>query len=359
MLGGPSSRPGRDEETRSPAYAPPMAPPTAPPTTPPATLGAAGHPDLDLDPPRRPRLMGILNATPDSFSDGGRFADPPSAAAHAVAMARSGAAIIDVGGESTRPGAVAVAADEQTRRVAPVIRAVRSALDAAGYSHVWISVDTRLAAVAAAGLDAGAAMINDVSAGRHDPAMLALAAERGCAVCLMHMLGEPGTMQNDPRYGDVVAEVRAFLLERAAAAEAAGVEPGRLMIDPGIGFGKTLEHNLSLLASIGELVDTGYPVLIGASRKRFIAALDPGASGGGESGGGGEPDADHREAGTVAVTLRSAAGGASVVRVHDVASSAQALAVDAAIARAKRAGLAGARGVEAGPGGPSRFASGD
>lgn len=268
--------------------------------------------------------MGVINATPDSFSDGGRFNVPEAAAAQAVAMAGAGAAMIDIGGESTRPGAAAVDAGEQVRRVVPVVRAVREALDGAGHGGVWISVDTRLAAVAEAGLDAGAAMVNDVSAGRADEAMLPLVAERGAALCVMHMRGEPATMQQEPTYGDVLEEVTAFLVERARAAESAGVRRDRIVIDPGIGFGKTLEHNLALLAGIPRLVATGWPVLIGASRKRFIAALDP------EHG----RSAGEREPGTIAATLHAAASGAAVIRVHDVAANGQALRVAQAIAGA-------------------------
>jgi len=287
-------------------------------------LCATGHADLDL---RHARLMGILNATPDSFSDGGRYAEPARAAERARAMAEAGAAVIDVGGESTRPGARAVPADEQIRRAVPVVRAVRHALDRSGHAGVWIGIDTRLAPVAAAALDAGAAMVNDVSAGRHDPDLLPLVARRGCGLALMHMLGEPGTMQHEPRYDDVVGEVAAFLDQRVAAAEHAGVPRDRLVIDPGIGFGKTLAHNLALLARVDRLVATGLPVLVGASRKRFIAALDP----------VGDPDPDHRFGGTVAVTLGAAAAGASLIRVHDVPANAQALRVARAIAASSEA----------------------
>lgn len=250
------------------------------------------------------------------------MAAPQAAAAAGLAMARAGASVLDVGGESTRPGAEPVNAKEQVRRVVPVIVAVRGALDAAGVEGVWISVDTRLAEVAAAALDAGAAMVNDVSAVRDDPELLPLVAERGAAVCLMHMQGDPATMQQQPTYGDVVEEVAGFLAERVQAAERAGVQRDRIVIDPGIGFGKTLEHNLALLAGIPRLAAAGLPVLIGASRKRFIAAIDP------EHG---RTPAD-REPGTIAVTLHAAAAGASLVRVHDVPANAQALRVATALA---------------------------
>ena len=279
-----------------------------------------GHPSLHL---AEPRLMGVINATPDSFSDGGRFDTPDAAAAQALEMARAGAAILDVGGESTRPGAEPVDTDEQTRRVVPVVSAIRRALHRAGFEGVWISVDTRLASVAGAALDAGAAMVNDVSAGRDDPAMLPLVAERGAALCLMHMRGDPATMQERPAYRDVVEEVAAFLAERAAAAEQAGVLRDRIVIDPGIGFGKTLEHNLALLAAIPRFAATGRPVLIGASRKRFIAALDPQRA----------QSPAEREPGTIAVTLHAADAGAAILRVHDVPANAQALQVARAIPR--------------------------
>ncbi len=271
------------------------------------------RPPLALAPTR---VMGVLNVTPDSFSDGGRFVAPEAAAAHAVAMAREGAAVIDVGGESTRPGAQRVDAAAQVARVVPVVRAVRGALDEAGFDGVMLSVDTTRAAVAEAALDAGASMLNDVSAGREDENMFALAAARGVPIVLMHMLGEPGTMQDAPRYDDVVGEVTAFLEARAGAAEAAGVPASQVVIDPGIGFGKTVAHNLALLHALPRFVATGRAVLLGASRKRFISAVWPAAR---------EP-AD-RLPGTLAVTAWAASAGVSLVRVHDVAANAQAAAV--------------------------------
>ncbi|MGB2821200.1 MAG: dihydropteroate synthase, partial [Phycisphaerae bacterium] len=208
-------------------------------------------------------VMGVLNVTPDSFSDAGAFFDPAEANAQARRLVAEGADVIDVGAESTRPGSGRVSAGEQIDRLREVIPAVVEC-------GALVSIDTTRAEVAAFALDAGAEIINDVSAGRDDPGMFALAAERGSPMVLMHMLGKPKSMQVDPRYDDVVAEVRAFLSERIVAAVAAGVDRRRLIVDPGIGFGKLLEHNLALLAGVGELVSLGRPVLIGPSRKRFI-----------------------------------------------------------------------------------------
>jgi dihydropteroate synthase len=262
----------------------------------------------------RPVVMGILNVTPDSFSDGGEFFDPAAAAGQARRMADEGADIIDVGAESTRPGSRRVTAGEQIRRL-------RRALPAAVASGAVVSIDTTLSAVARFALDEGAAIINDVSAGRDDPAMLDLAAERGATVVLMHMLGTPKDMQVEPRYDNVVAEVRAFLAERAAAARQAGVPRERIIVDPGFGFGKLLEHNLALLAGIGELVSLGQGVLVGPSRKRFIAALT------------GQEDPHTRVAGTIAACLAAWSRGATMFRVHDVGPLRQALAVAEAIGR--------------------------
>ncbi len=271
---------------------------------------------LTLD---RPRIMGILNVTPDSFSDGGLYERQEAAVAHGLSMAAEGGDIIDVGGESTRPGAQPVGADEQTHRILGVIRRLHRELDRIG-TDVVISVDTTLAEVARAALDAGAAMLNDVSAGR-DPrnvaegadAMFTLAAERGVPIVLMHMQNTPATMQQHPRYDDVVAEVEAFLLERGEAAMAAGVRRDQVVIDPGIGFGKTQQHNCELLVQLGRFVATGYPVLLGASRKRFMRAVC--AVGG-----------DRRDeaalasllGGTCATTAQGVAAGVAIFRVHDV-----------------------------------------
>src|SRR5215208_7158555 len=212
--------------------------------------------------------MGIVNVTPDSFSDGGAFEDAVAAVLHARRLASEGARILDVGGESTRPGADAVAADEELRRVLPVVEGI------AGLGlPVQISIDTMKSAVAEAAVDAGASYVNDVTAFRHDPALAGLVADRGLDCCLMHMLGEPRTMQSNPRYDDVVADVKAFLEERLAAAVAAGVPEEHVQLDPGIGFGKTLAHNLELLRRLDEIVAIGRPVVLGTSRKAFIGRI--------------------------------------------------------------------------------------
>jgi len=248
----------------------------------------------------RVHVMGILNVTPDSFSDGGLHEDADSAVESALRMVEEGADIIDVGGESTRPGAPEVPADEEICRVATVIESLRAK------SRVPISIDTRKAKVARAALDAGADIVNDVSALRDDPALGPLCAERECPVVLMHMKGTPRTMQADPRYDDVVDEVRNFLGEAVARAEAAGVARERTIVDPGIGFGKTVAHNLELVSRLDELGETGRPVLLGASRKSFIGkVLDI------------DSPAERLE-GTLAVTALGVARGARIVRVHDV-----------------------------------------
>jgi dihydropteroate synthase len=257
------------------------------------------------------KLMGVVNVTPDSFSDGGLYLDPEAAIAHGRELAAAGAEILDVGGESTRPGAEPVATEEELRRVVPVVRGL-------GDSDCEISVDTSKAAVAAAALDAGASIVNDVTALRGDPEMAALCAERGATVVLMHMLGEPRTMQRDPRYDDVVAEVKAFLAERLAAAAAAGIAEERVWLDPGIGFGKTAAHNMELLRRLGELRQVGRPLVVGTSRKSFIGKVDGSA-------------ADERLGGTIASSVLAAAEGADVLRVHDVVEVRQALTVAAAI----------------------------
>lgn len=258
--------------------------------------------------------MGVVNTTPDSFSDGGRHFGKDAALVHARALIAAGADILDIGGESTRPGAEPVDAAEEMARTAPLIAAIRAEHGGA------ISIDTMKPAVARAAVAAGATIWNDVAALRFSPDAPAVAAELGCEVVLMHMLGEPRTMQDDPRYGDVVAEVEAFLLERAAVAEAAGVARGKIWLDPGIGFGKTPEHNLALLAALPRLSGHGYRVLLGASRKRFIAALDPTAT-----------DPADRLGGSLAVHLAGARAGVAAVRAHDVRETVQALTVQAAI----------------------------
>jgi dihydropteroate synthase len=257
--------------------------------------------------------MGILNVTPDSFSDGGQFLDAEKAVEHGLRMAAEGAAIIDVGGESTRPGSAPVSSDQQIRRVAPVIKAICSK------TSTPISIDTYRFDVARAALDAGAAMINDITA-LSDERMGELAAERQVPVVLMHIQGTPETMQIEPKYDDVVGEVLAFLLSRANRAERLGIGRERIFIDPGVGFGKTLEHNLLLLRNIGKFVSTGYRVLVGTSRKSFIGKLT-----------GKEKTAD-RIFGTAATVALCAASGVSVVRVHDVAEMIDVLKVTNALA---------------------------
>ena len=263
------------------------------------------------------RIMGILNVTPDSFSDGGRYLDAPAAVAHGIELAAEGAHIIDIGGESTRPGAEPVGEAEERRRVMPVIEG----LVGAGVTAA-ISIDTSKVAVARAALDAGASFVNDVTAFRAEPELAELVAERGVECCLVHMQGDPRTMQRDPRYDDVVAEVIAFLRERAASAVAAGVARERILVDPGIGFGKTVEHNLELLARLDELAVLELPVLVGTSRKSFLGRLT----------GRAEHD---RLAATIATNVIAFLRGARVFRVHDVAAVRDALAVAAATVRTR------------------------
>jgi dihydropteroate synthase len=255
--------------------------------------------------------MGVLNVTPDSFSDGGLYLEPGAAIAHGLELVEDGADLVDVGGQSTRPGAEEVPAEVERDRVEPAV----AGLAAAGAA---ISVDTSKAAVAAAALDAGAAIVNDVTALRGDPDLAALCAERGAGVVLMHMLGNPRTMQDDPRYEDVVDDVRAFLAERVEAAVAAGIEEERIWLDPGIGFGKTLEHNLELLRRLGELRELGRPIVVGTSRKSFIGKIDGSAAG-------------ERLGGTIASSVLAATAGAEVLRVHDVREAAQALTMAEAV----------------------------
>jgi len=258
--------------------------------------------------------MGVVNVTPDSFSDGGRFLDQEAALAHARRLIAEGVDMLDVGGESTRPGAEPVAAEEEIARVEPLIRAIRAE------SAIPISVDTMKPKVARAAVAAGASMWNDVTALRHAPDSLAAAAELGCEVVLMHMQGEPRTMQDEPRYDDVVAEVVEFLLARAEAAMAAGVARERIWLDPGVGFGKhMLRHNLPLLAGLDRIAALGFPVLLGVSRKRFICALD------------GDAPADQRLGGSIAAALAGVAQNVAAVRVHDVRETVQALRVWQAI----------------------------
>ena len=264
------------------------------------------------------QVMGVLNVTPDSFSDGGRYLENDAAVRHGLELIEEGAAILDVGGESTRPGAEPVGADEERRRVVGVIEGL-----AGRGGSVQISIDTSKASVAAAALDAGATLVNDVTALRGDPAMAELVAEREVDCCLMHMLGEPRTMQVDPHYDDVVSDVKAFLEERMAAAIRAGVAEDRILLDPGIGFGKTLEHNLELLARLSEIVALGRPVVIGTSRKSFLGRLT------------GREDPGERVAGTIATNVLAYERGARVFRVHDVTPVLDALRVTAATVSAR------------------------
>ena len=248
-----------------------------------------------------PAVMGVVNVTPDSFSDGGLYADRDAAIAHGLALAAEGASIVDVGGESTRPGSDGVDEAEELRRVVDVVAGIRAA------SAVPISVDTSRSRVAAAAIEAGASMVNDVTAGTRDPRMADVVRDAGVDVCLMHMLGTPKTMQDDPRYDDVVLEVGRFLAQRASAFVEAGVDPARIAVDPGIGFGKTTAHNCQLLMGIGALAGaTGCPVLVGVSRKRFLGELL------------GDPDRD-RVTASVAAAMVAVAHGAWMIRVHDVA----------------------------------------
>jgi dihydropteroate synthase len=257
-------------------------------------------------------IMGVVNVTPDSFSDGGVFQDDISAIAHARRLIGEGAAIVDVGGESTRPGAAPVPAAAELERVIPVVEGIADL-----GLPVQISIDTMKVAVAEAALDAGASYVNDVTAFRHEPDLAGLVADRGVDCCLMHMLGEPRTMQQDPRYDDVVDDVKAFLEQRMAAAVAAGVPEERIQLDPGIGFGKTLEHNLELLRRLDELVAIGRPLVIGTSRKSFLGRITG-------------RDVTERVYATAATSVLAFERGARVFRVHDVAATADALAVAAA-----------------------------
>ncbi len=258
------------------------------------------------------RIMGVVNVTPDSFSDGGAFLDRDAAVKHGLRLAFEGADLLDVGGESTRPGADPVPEREELERVIGVIEGIRAA-----NAVVRISIDTSKAAVAAAALDAGADFVNDVTALRGDPEMAALVAERGVDVCLMHMVGSPRTMQAEARYDDVVADVKQFLGERIEAAVAAGIALERILVDPGIGFAKTLEHNLELLFRLRELTALGRPLVLGTSRKSFLGTIT------------GRETAERMPA-TLATVVMGYERGATVFRVHDVAPTRDALAVAAA-----------------------------
>jgi dihydropteroate synthase len=298
--------------------------------------------------------MGVVNVTPDSFSDGGLFLDPAAAIAHGLKLVGEGAQIVDVGGESTRPGAEPVGEAEELARVLPVVEGLAAAsrrppAGAGGGGSTAISIDTSKASVARAALDAGATLVNDVTALRGDPEMAAVVARSGAECCLMHMLGEPRTMQRGvggPQYKDVVSEVKSFLEERLAFAVAEGVAEERILLDPGIGFGKTLEHNLQLLRRLGELAALGRPLVVGTSRKSFIGRIladaaparsprqpDPAGSGGtrGEAGAGEPVGATDRLPGTLATCVLAYERGARVLRVHDVAPARAALVVAAAV----------------------------
>jgi dihydropteroate synthase len=257
------------------------------------------------------QLMGIVNVTPDSFSDGGAFLAPDRAVAHARELVAAGADLLDIGGESTRPGARGVSAEEELARVAPVLSGLRDAA-------VPVSIDTSKAPVAEAALDAGVEIVNDVTALRSDPSMAALCAERGCIVVLMHMQGTPRTMQEHPTYDDVVDDVKAFLAERVEFAVGEGIAEDRIWVDPGIGFGKTVRHNVELLHRLGELRDLGRPIVLGTSRKRFIGTLTG-------------RDVDDRLGGTIASNVLAMKAGADVLRVHDVAEVRQAILVAEAV----------------------------
>ena len=264
------------------------------------------------DPARRTLVMGVLNVTPDSFSDGGRFADASIAVAHAREMVAQGADLIDIGGESTRPGAPRISAEEQISRIIPVIERLKDL-------PAILSVDTTRAAVAAAALDAGARLVNDISGGSDDPALLPLVASRGVPIVLMHMRGQPSTMQQLTDYRDVVVEVKGHLASLRDAALAAGIERHRILLDPGIGFAKRMDHNLTLLRHLQSFTDLGQPLLLGTSRKSFIGRITD------------EPEPSHRIFGTAASVAWCAANGASIVRVHDVDSMAKVVRMTRAI----------------------------
>jgi dihydropteroate synthase len=271
-----------------------------------------------ITPVHDPVVMGVVNVTPDSFSDGGKWLDPDKAIAHARRLVADGAAILDIGGESTRPGANPVVAEEQLRRIVPVFEGLQGV-------EARLSIDTTKASVARAAIEAGADIVNDVTALRDDPDLAGLCAERGVTVCLMHMLGEPRTMQDDPHYDDVVDDIKAFLVERLEHGVAAGIAEDKVWLDPGIGFGKTVDHNLALLARLDELVAIGRPIVVGTSRKGFIGRIS------GEEIGGRVP-------GTIATNVIALGNGAEVFRVHDVAAVAQALEVAAATFRGQWTG---------------------
>lgn len=290
-----------------------------------ATIEQAGDGGVDAPSPHsfaglsldRPRLMGVINVTPDSFSDGGETLDPEAAVERGRAMLRGGADILDVGGESTRPGAEPVPPDVEIARIEPVVRALAA-------EGALVSIDTRNASVMAAAIDAGARIVNDVSALRHDPRALPLLAQTGVCVVLMHMQGEPRSMQDDPRYDDAALDVRNWLAARLAACTAAGVPARRIAVDPGIGFGKTVDHNLDIIARLPIFGTLGRPLVVGVSRKSFIARL------------GREQPPRRRLGGSIAAALAAVQGGACILRVHDVEDTQLALTVWQAIAERTR-----------------------
>jgi dihydropteroate synthase len=286
-----------------------------------SSRGAAPDPAPGAEHPGAPAdftIMGVVNVTPDSFSDGGRFLDAKAAIAHGLSLEAEGAAILDIGGESTRPGAPPVPEDEELRRVLPVIEGL---IDSGCQTR--ISIDTSKAAVAARALRAGATLVNDVTALRGDPRMAGVVADAGAQCCLMHMLGDPRTMQRDPHYDDVVNDIKAFLAERMAFAGAAGIAVERILLDPGIGFGKTVAHNLELLRRLDEFLDLGPPILIGTSRKSFLGRLT------------GRDAPEERLAATIATNVLAYERGARVFRVHDVAPVRDALVVTGATVTAR------------------------
>ncbi|UCE25941.1 MAG: dihydropteroate synthase [Candidatus Zixiibacteriota bacterium] len=258
--------------------------------------------------------MGVLNVTPDSFSDGGRFEDPGTAVNRALEMEQQGADIIDIGGESSRPGAIPVSAEQEWTRIGPVIEGIRST------SKVTLSVDTCKAGVAEAALDAGADIINDISALREDPKMVELVASRQVPVVLMHMLGTPATMQRDPKYDDCVSEINEFFSERVEACRRYGIDASRIILDPGVGFGKRVSDNLEILARLSEFKRFGLPLLVGTSRKSFIGMVHPT-----------DASASERLGGSIASMITAVANGADIVRVHDVAETVEALKIVRAI----------------------------
>ncbi len=267
----------------------------------------------------KPLLMGVLNVTPDSFSDGGMYPSSKDAITRGLEMVEQGADIIDIGGESTRPGAERVDATEQKRRVLDVIAGLRKELSQNIKKDIHISIDTTLSEVAKAALDAGATMLNDISAGREDESLLKLAASSNVPICLMHMQGEPGTMQDNPSYENVTREVSEYLLEQAAHAEGLGVNKNNIILDPGIGFGKRTQHNLELLRDLDKISDLGFPVLLGTSRKRFMGEISN------------RKDPRERMPATCATSALGVLAGVKIFRVHDVWQNRQALDVTWAI----------------------------